>query len=301
MDIGAVIGGGFRIIRDKPLAVVVWTIAFLLLFIPTMFLMRPMMEAQAQMQAMPGDPQAQLAAVGMMMGRLLLLLLVMLVVYVILFAAVQRAVLKPEQRSFFYLRLGMDELRLLALSIIFFVAYYIVITALAVVMGLLVGIVAGVAGSAGASAILGVLMVVAMIAFTAFYYVRLGLAFPLTLMREKIVIGEAWRITRGHFWALFAATLVVFVIIVALLIAVTSVTSGTYFAELTRNAGDPAAVQRVEQAQMARQFGFSATSIVIWIGGALVGALTVTLWGGAAATAVQQLTFDREKIADTFA
>jgi hypothetical protein len=301
MDIGAVIGGGFRIIRDKPLAVVVWAIVFLLLFMPTMFLMRPMMDAQAQMQTMAGNPQAQLAATGVMMGRLLLLFLMMLIVYVILFAAAQRAILKPEQRSFFYLRLGMDELRLLALSIIFLVAYYIAIMALTVIVGLLIGIVASATGSGGVAAILGVLLFVAMIAFTAFYYVRFGLAFPLTLMREKIVIGEAWRITRGRFWALFAASLVVFVIIAALLIAITSVTSGAYFAEVVRNAGNPAAVQRAEQAQLAREFGFSAASIVMWIGGALVGALTVTLWGGAAATAVQQLTFDRKKIAETFA
>src|ERR1700684_2770692 len=98
MDIGVVIGGGFRVIRDKPLAFFVWAIAVLLLFIPTMFLMRPMREAQAQaqaqMQGMPGNPQAQLAAMGVMMGRILLLLLVMLIVYVIMFAGVHRSALK---------------------------------------------------------------------------------------------------------------------------------------------------------------------------------------------------------------
>ncbi|HEX5183633.1 MAG TPA: hypothetical protein VFW19_10840 [Allosphingosinicella sp.] len=303
MDIGVVIGGGFRIIRDKPLAVLAWAIVFLLMLFPTLYLMRPMMEAQAQMQAQvaANDPQAQLAAMGVMMGRLLLLFLMSLVVYVILFAAAQRAVLKPEQRGFFYIRLGMDELRLLALSIIFLVAYYVATLVLTVVLSILMAIVIGATGSAGAAAILSVAMIVALIAFTAFYYIRFGLAFPLTMLREKIVIGEAWRISRGRFWALFAASLVVVTIIAILWIAVTSVTSGAYFADVARNAGDPAAVQRLERAQVARELGFSVTSVVMWVGAALAGALTVTLWGGSAATAVKQLTFNPRDIAETFA
>jgi beta-lactamase regulating signal transducer with metallopeptidase domain len=172
---------------------------------------------------------------------------------------------------------------------------------LTLVVSLLIGIVAGASGSFGLAAGLFLLDFVAIIAFTAFYYVRFGLAFPLTLLREKIVIGEAWRITRGRFWALFAASLVVLVIIFALWMVVSSITSGAYFAELARSAGNPVAVQKAAQAQMARQFEFSGTAVLLWIVGGIIGALTVTLWGGAAATAAQQLTFNPNEIADTFA
>ena len=41
--------------------------------------------------------------------------------------------------------------------------------------------------------------------------------------------------------------------------------------------------------------------MLTWVLGAIVGALTVTLWGGAAATAAQQLTFNPKEIAETFA
>jgi hypothetical protein len=300
MDIGAVIGGGFRIIRDKPLAVVVWAVIYMVLFAGMMLLMRPIMTAQVQ--AMAGDPQAQIAAFGAMAGRFLLLFLLMLVVYVVLFAAAQRAVLKPERQGFFYVRLGMDELRLLALTILFMVAYYIAMLVLTLIVTLLIGIVAGASGSPGLAAGLFLLDLAAIIAFTAWYYIRFGLAFPLTIMREKIVIGEAWRITRGRFWALFAASLVVLLIIFLLWMVLSSITSGGYFAELARSGGNPVAVQKAAQAQMARQFGgFTGTTVAIWIVGGIIGALTVTLWGGAAATAAQQLTFSPDDIAETFA
>ena len=297
MDIGEVIGGGFRTIRDKPLAVAVWALIYLLLFVGMMLLMRPMMETQ--MQSLNGDPQVQIAAMSALVGPFLLYFALLFIVYVILFAAAQRAVLKPEQQSFFYLRLGMDELRLLALTILFVVVFYI---AIFILMFALVALTVSIGrGSTGLGVLMGFIDFLAVVAFTAFYYMRFGLAFPLTLMRGKIIIGEAWRISRGHFWALFGASLVILVILFICWMVVSSLTNGAYFAEIAQNAGNPVAMQQAEQAQFARQFSFSGMAIVTWVLGGIIGALTVTLWGGAAATAVQQLTFDREKIAETFA
>ncbi|HEX4737578.1 MAG TPA: hypothetical protein VH331_08460 [Allosphingosinicella sp.] len=300
MDIGAVIGGGFRIIRDKPFAVAVWACIYMLLFAGMMLLMRPIMTAQMQMMS-GGNPQIQAAALGAMAGRFLLFSLLWIVVYVVLFAAAQRAVLKPERQGFFYIRLGMDELRFLALTILFLVVFYIAMLVLMLVMGLLIGILGGATGSVGLAAGVAIFDFLAIVVFTAWYFVRFGLAFPLTMMREKIVIGEAWRITRGRFWPLFAASLVVLVIIFVLWMVVSSITSGAYFAEIARSAGNPLAVQKAAQAQMARQFELSGTAVLIWIVGGIIGALTVTLWGGAAATAAQQLTFNPDEIAETFA
>lgn len=297
MDIGEVIGGGFRTIRDHPLAVAVWGLVYLLMFIPMMFVMRLFNPANmATVQVGAVSPASWMAG---MMGYFLLLFALMLVVYVVLFAAAQRAVLRPEQRSFFYLRFGMDELRLLALTILFIVVFYVTIFILMFALVALTAVVAR--GATGLGVLMGFIDFIAAVAFTAFYYMRFGLAFPLTLMRGKIIIGEAWRISRGHFWALFAASLVVLIILFVCWMVVSTLSNGPYFAELARNAGNPVAIQQAEQAQLARQFSFSGLAVLTWVLGAIIGALTVTLWGGAAATAVQQLTFDRKKIADTFA
>jgi hypothetical protein len=264
------------------------------MFLVMGFFMRTAMTSEIPAMADPAQAGAAMAA---MAGPFILFFLLTLVVYVVLFAAVERAVLKPEQAGFFYLRLGMDELRLLVLTVLFVVVYYAVMVALF----LLVALVAGASGSAGAAAGMVLLVIPALIAFTAWYYVRFGLAFPLTIMRGKIVIGEAWRISRGRFWPLFAASLVVIVIIFALWMVLSSFTNAGYFQDLAQAQGNPAAVQQAMQAQMERQFGMSAASLAIWVPGAIVGAISITLWGGAAATAVKLLTFDHREIAETFA
>ena len=46
----------------------------------------------------------------------------------------------------------------------------------------------------------------------AWFYVKLSLSFPLTLLRRRFVIGEAWTLTKGRFWTLFGAYFMIFVI-----------------------------------------------------------------------------------------
>jgi hypothetical protein len=299
MNIGAVIGGGFRLIREKPAAVAVWSFLYLLALIAMVFLMRPLM--LAQMQAPVADPQVALANVGALFGRLLLFFLLFIILYVILFAAAQRAVLQPERQAFFYLRLGMDELRLFALTIILFVGFYIAVVLVAVVLGILIGLLAAATRSVGIATGVAIVEFIAIFLFWVWFSTRLALAFPLTLLRGKIIIGESWRVTRGRFWPLFAAFLVVFLILMLLFSIVSVFTSGAYFAQLAHSGMDPAAVQQAAREQMARQYGFSATMVIGWILGGIVGGLAVAIWGGAVATAARELTFNPNEIAETFA
>jgi hypothetical protein len=301
MDVGSVIGGGFRLIREKPAAVAVWAFLYLLAIAAMNVLTRPLM--QAQMQALGGDPQIQVANVGAMMGRILLMVLVFLLLYIVLFAASQRAVLQPERRAFFYLRLGMDELRLFALAILFIVGFYVVMILLILIMVLLVGLFASTAGKSFGMAIGFIATAyVALLIFGAWFSTRFALAFPLTLMRGKIIIGESWRLTRGRFWPLFAAFFVVFLMLLMLWTVASLVTNGSYFAQLARSGADPVVVQQAGQQQMARQLGgIDGMMVLGWILGAAAGALGVALWGGAVATAARQLTFNPDEIAETFA
>jgi hypothetical protein len=300
MDIGAVIGGGFRLIRQRPAAVAVWSLLYMLVIIGMSFLMRPFM--QAQVQAMGGDPQVAFAHIGALIGRMFLFGFLAFILYVILFAASQRAVLQPERQGFFYLRFGMDEVRLLALSLIFLIGFYVGMLVLVLVMSLLIGLFAAMTGSIGVTAGLAIVEFIAIFVFAIWFAVRFALAFPLTLLRGKIVIGESWRITRGRFWSLFAAFLVLFLILILLWGIVTSVTSASYFAGLARAGSDPAAMQQAMQQQMARQFGaITPTMVVGWILGGAIGGLTIAIWGGAVATAARLLTFNPDEIAETFA
>jgi hypothetical protein len=196
----------------------------------------------------------------------------------------------------------MDELRLLALTIIFLIGFYIALIVMAVLLSLLIGLLAAATGSFGLAAGLMVVEFLAMFVFAVWFCTRFALAFPLTLLRGKIIIGEAWRVTRGRFWPLFTAFLVVFLIMIVLFTILSVATNAGYFTQLAKSAGDPVAVQRAAQQQMAEQFGaINAMMVVRWVLSGIVGGLSIAIWGGTVATAARELTVNVDDIAETFA
>jgi hypothetical protein len=190
---------------------------------------------------------------------------------------------------------------MLGLSLVLIILFYIGFAIAAVLVALIAASAGAVAGAGGAAAvgIVGILLVVGAFVWLE---VRLSLAFPLTLLRRKIIIGESWRLSRGRFWTLFGAYLAIFVIIVVISIVGGLVTSGSYVFDMIRNAGNSAGMQQVMQAQMARQFGsITAITVIGWIVNAVLGAVVIALSGGAVATAVRELITDEDSIAETFA
>jgi hypothetical protein len=246
------------------------------------------------------DPEAMAASMQAAFGRLMLFQFGFFILFVAMWTAAQRAVLRPSEGGIAFIRLGMDEIRMLilmiVLSIIFYVGLVIAIIAIIIVAAIVyaaAGADVGVAlGIFGACVVLGVLV---------WLQVRLSLAFPLTLLRGDIVIRESWHLTRGRFWSLFAAYFVIFLIITALSIAASFATAGSYLIDVIQNLKDPDALQRIIQAQMAEQSErVTATTVLGWVLSAVAGALTIALGGGALATAVRDLTVSRESVADRF-
>ena len=296
MDVGSIISGSFRPIREWPVAVAVWGLIYMAATIAMTFAMRPFV-AGAWGASLGGDPQARLAAAMGSLGNLLLVELGLLILFVILMTAAQRAVLRPADKGLFYLKLGMDELRMLALTIILVILFYV---GLVVAVGVLA--VGAVALGRAAAVVLMIVGIIALLALAIWLEVRLSLAFPLTLLRRRIIIGESWRLTRGRFWTLFGAYLVLFVVFLVFWSVVASLTAGSYLAEVMRAAGNPQRIQQAAQAQMARQFEtIDLMKIVTWVLGAIIGGVSVAVAGAAVATAARALASDREEIADTFA
>jgi hypothetical protein len=295
---GSIIEGAFRLIRERPMAVAIWGLLYMLSAVGMTFVMRPVIAMQA---AAMTNPQLAVANMPAMFGRLFLMEFAILVLFVVLMTAAQRAVLRPGEQGFAYLRIGMDELRMLALALILIVLFYVGFIVVAVVLALVVGGVAAAAGGFAAVPI-GIVAVLLLLGALVWLEVRLSLAFPLTLLRRKIVIGESWRITRGRFWTLFAAYFAIFLIVATLSVVVGLAATGSYIADMIRNAGNPEAMQQVAQAQMARQFGsITLLTVIGWILSAIVGAVSIALGGGAVATAVRELVADEEDIGETFA
>lgn len=296
LSVGTIIGGGLRLIREHPAAVAVWGLVYFLATVLFGLAMRPV----AMQAAANDDPAAAMNAMQSMMGQLLLIYLGYTIIVLMLWTATQRAALRPEQSGFFFLRLGMDELRMFALAIILFVMMYAGIFVLSILLGLMMAV-AMMSASGGAFAAVMVAYFILLFAAIFWFQARFSLAFPLTLLRGKIIIGEAWRLSRGRFWTLFLAYFVLTLILILLWAAVMAVTMGSYFSELMEGGFSPESLQAAMQAQLSRQTGgVDAMMILGWLLSAFVGALGLALFGGAIATAARELTVDRQGMTQTF-
>ncbi|MGZ8997572.1 MAG: hypothetical protein ACXW2T_01825, partial [Allosphingosinicella sp.] len=241
---GSVLEGAFGLIRDHPAAVAVWGLIYLAAVAGTSLAIQPLLAGAT-------DPEAIAANMESMFGQLMLFQFGFFILFVAMWTAAQRAILRPSQEGIAFIRFGMDEVRMLILMIVLGIIFYV---------GLLIAIVAitlvAVAGYAAGGAVVAVPIAAigAVLSFgiVIWLQVRLSLAFPLTLLREEIVIGESWRLTKGRFWPLFGAYLVIFMLIFALSIAASFATTGSYLIEIIQNMKDPVALQRVMEAQMAR-------------------------------------------------
>lgn len=210
---------GFRLARRSPLTILLWALFYGLLTVVVLGVAGgPMANFMQMAQGLEagGEPtEAEMMAfMSAYFSFLGLIVPISLILGSIVLAAVNRAILRPEERAFGYLRLGMDEVRVLVVQL-----------ALTVILGLGFGLLAAVVfGTLGAAMgmandstgpILGLVMFVAMIAFVGLVIwvaVRLSLAVPITVAERRIAIFDSWGMTRGHFWSLLGMALLALVL-----------------------------------------------------------------------------------------
>lgn len=205
---------GFRVVRRNPVAALFWGLAYLVMFL-VMFGLGAghwasfMTMAESLQSSGGGDPQSQLAAIGEAYTTLLAgvgwIIPLGLILGAVLSAAVARSVLRPDQSRLGYLRLGMDEVRVLAVSVI-------VSITLGLASGLALLIPTALAATGQAFlALLGLVLGLAAIGGVIWLTVRLSLAVPITVDRGKIAILESFKATKGRFWALLGMAILAFV------------------------------------------------------------------------------------------
>jgi hypothetical protein len=230
---------GFRVVAERPWTVAIWA-GLQLVFALGIQLFVAYSDGPAFTKAtaftLPSatqDPAAQLELYRQVAPTSLVVVIASLILNAIVYAAMNRAVLKPDESRFGYLRLAADELRQLALFAVFVgigiattVALVLVTLVLTVIVGLAVGEVAAVTLEM-------VVLVLGLIAAFIFFAVRLSLASPMVFATRRIDILGAWRLTRGRFWALlqayliaFALSVVVFVLTSAIVLAAVAVVGG---------------------------------------------------------------------------
>ncbi|MDP3079890.1 MAG: hypothetical protein Q8M90_03595 [Brevundimonas sp.] len=215
---------GFRLVRRNPVALVGWTLLYLVYTLATLFAAGGMMRSMAvwmeQVEALeagpaPSSPEAlvpimesYMAAMSHMVWAIPL----SLVIGAVLMAAIARAVLTPATGGFGYMRLGMDEVRVFVVTLVIAILYACA-TAVAFAAAFIIGGIA-IGAMEGGGALVMVLAVLAAIAFMIWLGVRWSLAVPITVDQKKFAFFDSFAVTKGRFWPLLGMAVIAFIMVI---------------------------------------------------------------------------------------
>ncbi len=208
---------GFRLVRRNPMAIVVWSVLYFVLSLASLFAsaqsMRGMVAMTEMLEGMESTPPASFQdmapifeAYGQAMSYTAWLMPVSLVIGSIIYAAVARGVLTPQAKSFGYVRFGMDEVRVLVVSVV------ITLAAIAIYCLAFAGVFAlGAVAIATEQAWMWLIVVFgffAAIALMIWLAVRWSLAIPITVAEKRFAFFDSFSMTRGRFWPLFGMAII---------------------------------------------------------------------------------------------
>jgi hypothetical protein len=170
-------------------------------------------------------------------------------------AAVYRLILRHGDARFGYLRLGMDEVRLMALTVIY-VLLFIVFMVLITLGAALVMAIASFAGQ-GIAIVVGAITELFLIGLLIFVGVRLSLAPVATFAEKRLSLFESWSLTRGQFWPLFGAyvlALACIVVLGLLALVIFTAVAGVFLLATGRGPGDLALIFKPDETSLKAYF-----------------------------------------------
>lgn len=277
-NIGVIVGEGFALLKRRPSAVLCWG---------AIYALGNAAIGYGQLRVASGQPYADRRWVEGL-GVELAFALLSLVLSVVLSAAVFRAVLWPQDRGVASIRFGMDEVRLIGLTLILYVLGVLA----GLVGGLGVGFLTSLAGllAGGSTLFAGIfvpLILLGMLCLMAVVFVRLSVVFPLVLVRRRISLDAGWDLTRGHFWSLLGAYMLIGLSTIAtLLLAMIPM-----FAIGIR-LDEPTGTGWLSLLEQLRASGSASTPLLIiavLLIGSLVSGIVLALWSGGVASATKDL------------
>jgi hypothetical protein len=223
---GAAIGAGFRLIGRQPLAFLVWAAAYLLVGvlpqIGVFALILPEWSRLTQEIATSSAAHTPMGAAEMMRAQAGMMQLqpiswiTSLVSQTLLLSAVYRAVLFPDDRGFFYLRLSGRELWLSLVMLVLLVMAVLLGFAVMLPTALIVGIVGALSRGSPALGLLIIPVILIALGVMIWVLLRLSLATPMSFAGRAFRLYESWDLTRGQagkmFWVALALGLIVWVV-----------------------------------------------------------------------------------------
>ncbi len=291
---------GFRVVRRKPVVLLWWALLYAALSLVSLALMSGMGDSFAEFVRVSEELEASSAggaepspeemgrmfgALGGYMASFAWIFPLQIIVGSVMAAGVARAVVRPSEGRFGYLRLGMDEVRVFVVSLVLGLIFGLVY--IGCVIGIAVtGAIAGAIGEAWAGLIV-LVAVLATLALLVWLAVRLSLAIPITVAERRMAFFDSFGVTRGRFWSMLgmAVITVVMVILVWLLsvmvMAPLTMMAGYNMLEVMMG-GDPSAV--FEMYSLSNPW-----MIAVAVAGAVMNALLMGVWYAPFAAAYRDL------------
>lgn len=220
---------GFRLTREHPFAILAWSGVYfagiILMALVMMVGIGPEFGAILRNSGGNGVQEEQLAALLLQSWPAFLIVILVLAaaifLYSIITAGIYRIVSHDQSHGFIYLKLGADEARMaLAHTTMWLIGIPLGIPWLIGLGGLL----QAVSRFQGFTTV-ALAFVVCVVLSIPFVWVgvRLCLLTPLAFDRRKILIRDAWNLSKGHFWSLFgmlAMAMVFYLMVTFLLTAI---------------------------------------------------------------------------------
>jgi hypothetical protein len=207
---------GFGVIKRSWFTPIVWgLVATVIAGVPVLFILPAMIEMFQVVGASVGtDVAPDQAEITRLSNQINIIQpiswLTQLVVHGLVTGAVFRAVLHPDQKRWFYMRVGMGEVMLVAASLVMYI-----IATVASIIPFLVGFVVGLIlwwVSHAAAIIVGILVALIGLGVVIWGCLRFSIGLPMSHDRKEFLLFEAWKKTAGNAGALLGMGLVSFII-----------------------------------------------------------------------------------------
>ena len=251
-SMGEALGAGFGLIAKKPLSVLTWGVAYLILglgpVVALFVLMAPdflafIHDAEAATAAgatWGAAPHFPAEAFWRFQSRIMMfqpvVFLTTLAARAMLTGAVFRAVLEPKNRGLAYLRLGMRELWLALLILAAGILLVLLMVALAgVTAAVCIAIVAALKAAHAAAVWSGLVVAVCIVAAAVVFIhvcLRFSMAGPMTFAAGEFRLFESWAVTKGQTLKLFGLGLVLMVVVIAVTMVVQALVVALSFGAL---------------------------------------------------------------------
>jgi len=296
-SVGSILGRAFGLLRDRPASVVIWAVTYCVGALAISLVMGLLM--YGTMMPTLVDTNAAVSGFAASTFSLFLLLnLCLLFLVVVLMNAVFRAMLRPEEGGFAFLRVGMDEFRMFGLVILVAIGLFVAVFLGELLLLLAIAVLGFALGQSVVTMVLSFLLGLAFLCAVIWVEVRISLIFPLSFHRRRMSFDAAWDLTRGRFWLLFACYFLVGLLFVVAGVIVMSFVMGDYIAALLAANGDREQMRAAAAAFAAQQLAMPlVTRILFSVVGAVFFAVGLALGPGLLASATRELLGDPSEAA----